>query len=114
MTTGGMAQRGLMKYGDKALGPVLRELKNPDGLVRAAALSMSITLLERHDDFASKARIRDLLRSSLTDPESVVRSHALREIGCLDDRQDFVPVLEKIAKTDPERTTESMGTSSTR
>ena len=29
------------------------------------------------------------------------RSHAVNEIACLDDRQDFVPVLEKLAKTDP-------------
>jgi hypothetical protein len=101
MTTGGMAQRGLLKYGDKALEPVLEQLKNPDGLVRATALGMSITLLDKRNDRTSHARIRELIRSSLTDPTPVVRRHAVKEIDCLDDRQNFVPTLEQIAKTDP-------------
>jgi len=102
MTTGGIAERGLLKYGDEALPPVLDELKNPDPLVRAEALGMSITLLERRGDTTSRTRIRELIRSSLTDPDSVVRGHAVKEIDCLDDRKDFLPMLEKIAKTDPE------------
>ena len=101
MTTGGMAQRGLMKYGNKALGPVLDQLKNRDALVRASALGMGIALLERQNDAPSQARIRDLIRSSLADPKPVVRSHAIREIGCLGDREGFVPMLQQIAKTDP-------------
>jgi hypothetical protein len=101
MTTGGIAQRGLMKYGDKALVPVLGQLKNRDALVRAAALGMGIALLERQNDSASQARIRELIRSSLADPKPVVRTHSIREIGCLADRQDFVPMLQQIAKTDP-------------
>jgi hypothetical protein len=101
MTTGGMAQRGLFKYGDTALEPVMDQLKSPDALVRATALGMSIALLQKHDDPPSKTRIRDLIRSSLTDPEPVVRSQAVRETTCLDNRQDFVPMLQQIAKTDP-------------
>ena len=101
MNTGGMAQRGVLKYGDMALEPVLAQLKNPDALVRASALAMSIALLGRHTDVASKTRIRELIRSSLTDPKPVVRSRAVKEIDCLDNRQDFVPMLEQIAKTDP-------------
>jgi len=54
MTTGGMAQRGLLKYGDMALEPVLAQLKNPDALVRATALGISIALLGRHNDLASE------------------------------------------------------------
>src|SRR5208282_4797714 len=64
---------------------------------------MSVALLQKQDRSASHARATDLIRSSLTDPDSVVRSHAVREIGCLDERQEFVPILEKIAKTDPEK-----------
>lgn len=42
-----------------------------------------------------------MLRSALTDPVAVVRSHAVNEIACLDDRRHFVSALEKLAKTDP-------------
>jgi hypothetical protein len=101
ITTGGMAQRGLLEYGDKALVPVVEKLKSPDALVRASALGMAIALLQKHDDAASLTRIRELLRSSLGDSGSVVRRKAVWEIDCLDDRQDFVPLLQEIAKTDP-------------
>ena len=103
MTTGGIAQRGLLKYGDKALGPVMEELHNQDPVVRSAALGLSITLLNKQNDPASHKRIVDLIRSSLTDPSSVVRSHAVREIGCVADRQEFIPALENIAQTDPQK-----------
>jgi hypothetical protein len=101
ITTGGMAQRGLLEYGDKALVPVVEKLKSPDALVRASALGMALALLQKHDDAASNTRIRELLRSSLGDSGSVVRRKAVWEIDCLADRQDFAPVLEKIAKSDP-------------
>jgi hypothetical protein len=103
MTTGGMAKRGILKYGDKALGPVLEQLQNPDGLVRAAALGMSISLLKNQNDPASQLRALDIIQSALTDSASVVRGHAVREIDCLADRQKFVSTLEKIARTDPEK-----------
>jgi hypothetical protein len=41
MTTGGMAQRGVLKYGDKALTSVMEQLKSSDALVRASALGMA-------------------------------------------------------------------------
>jgi hypothetical protein len=101
MTTGGMAQRGLQKYGDKALGPVTQQLKNPDALVRATALEVSVGLLRMHDDVAAKTRVRELLLASISDPEPVVRRQAIRNIDCLEERQEFVPILEQVAKTDP-------------
>jgi len=103
MTTGGIAQHGLLKYGDKALGPVMEQLKNPDALFRAVALSMSVTLLGKRNDPASNKRASDLVRLYLTDPSPVVRGGAVGDIFCLADRQEFVPTLEKIAKTDPEK-----------
>jgi len=103
MTTGGMAQRGLVKYGDKALGPVLEQLKNPDALVRASALGLSVTLLERSNDPKSRERAVEIIRQGLADSASVVRGHAVREIDCLDQRQEFVPILKRIAITDPEK-----------
>ncbi|HLZ13420.1 MAG TPA: HEAT repeat domain-containing protein [Candidatus Acidoferrum sp.] len=103
ITTGGMAQRGLLKYGDKALSPVMEQLKNPNGLVRATALGLSVKLLERRNDPTSHERAKDLIRLSLTDSDSVVRSNAVRALGCLSERKEFVPILEKIAKTDPQK-----------
>jgi hypothetical protein len=103
MTTGGMAQHGLLKYGDKALEPVLEQLKNPDALARATALGLSIDLLETRNDPASHKQAVALIQSALTDSASVVRGHAVREILCLNDRQEFVPMLKNIAKTDPEK-----------
>jgi hypothetical protein len=103
ITTGGMAQRGLLKYGDKALVPVLDQLKNPDALVRATALGTGIKLLEKHNDLASHVHITDLILSSLRDSDGVVRGHAVREIDCLADREDFLSALQQIAKADPDK-----------
>ena len=101
MTAGAMASGALLKYGDKALKSVLGQLKNQNELVRAEALELSIKLLGKRNDPISRARIRELIRSSLTDPGSTVRSSAVQAIECLGDRNDFLPTLEKIAKTDP-------------
>ena len=105
MTTGGMAQRGLLKYGDKSLRPVMEQLKNPDALVRAFALGISINLLEKRNGPNSQERVTDLILSALKDPDDVVRSQAVREIACFKDRQKFVPTLETIAKSDPQKLT---------
>lgn len=101
MTTGGMAQRGLLKYGDRALEPVLAQLKNPDPLVRSVAVSAGVHILRKHDDPASRVRIRDIIQSSLKDSNLVVRGSAVQEIECIDERVEFVPLLEKLAVTDP-------------
>jgi hypothetical protein len=100
MTTGGMAQRGIFKYGNKALASVLEQLKSPDALVRSSALDMSFALLERRGDPAAQAQIKELILAYIKDPGSVVRRSAVQEIGCLESRQDFVPLLKEIAKTD--------------
>ncbi len=95
------ADKGLIKYGDKALGPVLEQLKNPDEWTRLTALSLCIRLLEMHADPASNAEIMKLIRLALADSKPVVRTHAVREISCLSDRQEYVPMLEQLAMTDP-------------
>jgi hypothetical protein len=94
------ATGALLRFGDKAVGPILDQLKSRNALLRTSALSMAITMGAQNKS-VSPPRIREMLRSALTDPVAVVRSHAVNEIACLDDRQDFVPVLEKLAKTDP-------------
>jgi hypothetical protein len=97
-----MAQQSLLKYGDKAIGPVLAQLKSSDDMVRSSALNMGIALLEQRNDPASNAQIKELIRSSLADESMIVRRTAVQQIGCLEDRQNFVPLLKEIAKTDPQ------------
>jgi len=103
MATGGMAQQSLLGEGDKAIGPVLAQLKSSDDMVRASALNMGIALLEQRNNPASNAQIKALIRSSLADESMIVRGVAVQQIGCLQDRQDFVPLLKEIAKTDPQK-----------
>jgi hypothetical protein len=103
ITSGGMATRALARFGDKALGQVLEQLRSPDDEVRSSALFTVRDLLEMHIAIApaSRARIRDAIRSSLGDPEFLVRGSAIAVIEYLDDREEFVPVLEKLAQSDP-------------
>lgn len=94
------ATGALLRFGDKAVGPVLDQLKSRNALLRTSALSMAITM-EGRNESVSTSRIAEMLRAALADPDSVVRSHAVNVIACRDDRKEFVPVLEKLAKTDP-------------
>ena len=94
------ATGALLRFGDKAVGPILDQLKSRNALLRTSALSMAISMGGQNKS-VSPPRIREMLRSALADPVAVVRSNAVNEIACLNDRQDFVPVLEKLAKTDP-------------
>ena len=103
IATGGMAERGLLKYGEKALGPVLNQLNSPDPLMRSEALSMSVTLLLRQNDAPSHAKILALIGSALQDQEFVSRMAAIQNIERLDDadRVSFVPRLKELAEHDP-------------
>jgi hypothetical protein len=83
MTTGGMAERGVLKYGDKALEPVMEQFKSSDALVRASALEMATAILEEKNVPAAHALVLNLLRVSLKDPGAVVRTQAVWEIGLL-------------------------------
>jgi hypothetical protein len=94
------AAGALQRFGDKAVGPILDQLKSRNALLRASVLSMAVTM-EGQNAAVSQPRIREMLRAALTDPDSAVRGTAVNEIACLDDRQDFVPLLDKLAKTDP-------------
>lgn len=103
MATGGMAQQAIFDYGDKALAPVLQQLKSSDPLVQSQALMMSFELLAERGDAASQAKIRELILAYVKAPLEPSRRIAVKEIDCLEDRQNFVPLLEEIAKTDPEK-----------
>jgi hypothetical protein len=82
---------------------VLAQLKSSDDMVRTSALNMGIALLEQRNDPGSNTQIKELIRSSLADESMIVRRPAVQQIGCLEDRQDFVPLLKEIARTDPEK-----------
>jgi hypothetical protein len=103
MATGGMAQQAIFDYGDKALTPVLQQLKSSDALAQSQALMMSFGLLAERGDSASQAKIRELILAYVKAPLEPSRRIAVKEIDCLEDRQNFVPLLEDIAKTDPEK-----------
>jgi len=99
--TGGMAQGGLLKYGQKALNPVLEQLSNPDPLMRSEALAFGVTILLKENDPAARARITELVQSGLRDQEFLVRMAAIRSIERIDDRDSFVPELRELAEHDP-------------
>jgi hypothetical protein len=92
----------LLQYGDKALGPVIDQLRgSPDALVRSRSLQVAAIILEMKEDKARRRRVEQLILSSIKDKDAVVRRTATSEISCLDNRQEYVPMLEQIAKTDP-------------
>ena len=101
--TGSMATGGLIKYGEKALGPVLGAMSDPDPLVRASALTTSITILKLKGHEASRSQILGLIRTAINDPHFILRKNALREIEALAaaDQAQFVPALRNMAQNDP-------------
>jgi hypothetical protein len=107
MTTGGMAVSGLLKYGPKALAPVLRESDNPNPLIRSSAVSVAIAILKRGNDASSHARMLRLIHAAIDDKEFLVRSSALRAIDGLakEDQGQFMPALRRTAQQDPFSTT---------
>ncbi len=98
-----MAGQGIAKFGDKALGPLLDLLHDSDNLVRSSVLFTIRDLLEMHISVtpASQARIRDVIRLSLGDPDFGVRNSAISAVEYLDNREEFVPALQKLALSDP-------------
>jgi hypothetical protein len=90
----------LLQFGDVALEPIVAQLKNPYALSRSKALQLAAIILESKKEAGRLSRVEGLIRESINDNAPVVRSVAIREIGCLDNRQEWVPVLEQIAKTD--------------
>jgi hypothetical protein len=91
----------LLQYGDKALEPVLAQLKNPDDLTRAKVLEVALAILQVKNDAASRARVKALILASLDDGSGVVRGVAVNAIDCLNDRETFVSTLNELAKNDP-------------
>jgi hypothetical protein len=105
ITTGGIATRALARFGEKALSQMVGQISSPDPDVRSSVLFTIRDLLEMQISLTagSQARIKDVLRSSLDDPEFSVRGGAMAAIEYLEDREQFVPALEKVAQSDPVR-----------
>ena len=103
MTTGGMATEGLMKYGPKALRPVLSELNSSNSLVRVSAFMTAFKILKGTSDGASHVQMLSLIHTAITDADGLMRETALWAIENLatGDQGQFVPVLQEMAERDP-------------
>jgi len=97
---GDTVTKAMLALGDKALAPVLDQLKSRNSSLRMCSLDMVISL-EAPNGVVSQIRIRELIRSSINDPDPTVRSSVIGAIDCRKDRQDFVSLLQGVAKTDP-------------
>ncbi len=101
ISTGMMAMRGIMKYGQKALDSVLAQFDSPRQEDRSSAITVGIAILRMKNDEASRARVISIIRATITDPEFLVRSSALDAIEGLDDLKQFLPALREMAEHDP-------------
>jgi hypothetical protein len=97
---GDVVTKALLSLGDKALVPVLDQLKSRNSTLRMCSLGMAISL-DTPNGVISQIRVKELIRSSLNDSDPNFRTQVVRAIDCRKDRQDFVPLLQEVAKTDP-------------
>jgi hypothetical protein len=102
-SSGGMAIRGVARFGEKALGPTLEQVKSGDPDLAEGAVFVVQKFLERRtiSDRDSQLRIKDALRSALVSPGFNVREAAIYAVEYLDDRDEFVPMLKEVAEHDP-------------
>jgi len=103
--TGGMATRGVARFGRKALDAVLEQVKSQDSELASGAIFVLRDMLEFRtaNDPDSRLRIKNALRSALASPDSGVRYSAVGAIEYLDDREEFVPTLKDLAEHDPDK-----------
>jgi hypothetical protein len=105
VSTGGTAIRGVAQFGKKALGPTLEQVKNQDSKLASGAVFVirEMLIMGTSSDPESHLQIKNALRSALISPEFVVRLSAIGAIECLEDREEFVPMLKEVAERDPVR-----------
>ena len=101
--TGGMAERGVARFGRRALDPTLVQVKSANADLAEGALWVIRDMLEFGlvSDQESHLRIKDALRSALRSSEFGVRVSAMGAIEYLDDREELVPMLKEVAEHDP-------------
>ena len=97
---GDIVTKPLLALGDKALVAVLDQLKSRNSTLRRCSLLMVLSL-EAPNGVVSQTRVKELIRSSLNDSDPSFRKQVVSAIDCRKDRQDFVPLLQEVAKTDP-------------
>ncbi|MBZ5682709.1 MAG: hypothetical protein LAO24_21660 [Acidobacteriia bacterium] len=101
--TGGMATRGIARFGKKALNLVLEQASSRDPSLASGAVFVIREMLEMHTvtDPDSHQRMKNALRLALGSPDFGVRDSAIYAIEYLDDREEFVIVLNEVAEHDP-------------
>jgi hypothetical protein len=101
--TGGMATRGVARFGKRALDPTLIQVKSENADLAEGAVWVIRDMLEYRlvTDPESLRRITGALRSALRSSEFGMRLSAMGAIEYLDDREEFVPLLKDVAEHDP-------------
>ncbi len=109
ISSGTIATDGLLQFGDKAFGPVLRELNNSDPDVRESAIIVAVTILKAENDAASRAQVMAVIRTGIADSNPAVRYIAVRSIESLSREKqfgpelpEFVAILQNVAQHDPD------------
>lgn len=103
--TGGMATRGVARFGKKALDPTLAQVKSGDPKLASGAVYVVQKMLQMHTvtDADSHLRMKNAMRSALASPDSDVRLAAVYAVEYLNDREEFVPILKDLAEHDPDK-----------
>jgi hypothetical protein len=101
--TGGIATRGVARFGERALNPTLEQVRDPNADLAEGAVWVIRDILEFRlvSDPESHLRIKNALRSALGSQEFGLRGSAMGAIEYLDDREEFVPMLKEVAEHDP-------------
>jgi hypothetical protein len=101
--TGGVATRGIARFGKRALDSTLVQVESADADLAEGALWVIRDMLEFRlvSDPESHLRIKGALRTALRSSEFGVRVSAMGAIEYLDDREEFVPLLKEVAQNDP-------------
>lgn len=101
--SGGMATRAIARFGKKALNPVLEQANSRDPNLASGAVFVIREMLKMHTvtDPDSHLRMENALRLALVSPNFGVRDSVLYAIEYLDNRDEFVPMLNDIAEHDP-------------
>jgi HEAT repeat protein len=111
--SGGMATQGVARFGKTALNPVLEQVTSRDANLASGAVWVIREMLAMHTvaDPDSRLRMENALKVALSSPNFGVRDSALYAIEYLDNREEFVPMLNDIAEHDPFKRSDGGGDS---
>jgi HEAT repeat protein len=105
--TGGIATRGVARFGNKALQPTLAQARSADPKLATGAVYVLQKMLEMHtvNGADSNLRIMNALRTALSSRDAGVRQAAVYAVEYLDEREALVPMLKDLAEHDPDKLT---------